>query len=57
MYSVEVKAGVLIDTTILHTWLVITNPDGSQISYGFYPKGIEWYNKVYGQGEVKILGD
>ncbi len=52
MYSVEVKAGVLIGETVLHTWLEITQPDGSKVTYGFRPKEETFSNMISGPGVV-----
>jgi len=54
MYTVEVKAGVLIGETVLHTWLEITKTDGSKISYGFRPLETTLSNMISGPGNVVI---
>jgi hypothetical protein len=37
-YTVEIRTAIGTNQNLMHTWLQITCPDGSQEAYGFYPE-------------------
>jgi hypothetical protein len=52
-YTVEVRTGILTESTNLHTWLHITKPDGTSEAWGFYPETDSFGNIIYGAGDVR----
>jgi hypothetical protein len=37
MYTLEVRSGVLVGDTRMHTFIYIVGPDGEAEAYGYYP--------------------
>jgi hypothetical protein len=52
-YTVEVRTGILTGEHVLHTWLVITHPDGTKEAWGFHPATDSAGNILYGPGDVR----
>jgi len=52
-YTIEIRTGVRTEDHKTHTWLQITNPDGSMEAWGFHPATNGLGNIIYGPGDIQ----